>query len=114
MTRGHLPAVAVPRRGLRLQFRVWHLTLLVGYVAVAIVNVQDQRCREPKLVALASAGLAAYGLIACLAWAVARRFERRLGPMPLLALYLTGMAALFLAATVVYVVIEYRYLVGHF
>ena len=43
--------------------RVWHLSLLVLFVAIAIVNIQDQRIRDPRLVALASAGFVAYGLI---------------------------------------------------
>jgi hypothetical protein len=113
MTRGGLPAVAVPQRGV-LQFRVWQLALLVAYVAVAIVNIQDQRRREPWLLALAAGGFVAYGLIACLAWPGLRRLGRRLSTAMLLAVYLTGMSALFLAATVTYLLIEYRYLVGHF
>jgi hypothetical protein len=97
-----------------VQFRVWHLALLVLFVAVAIVNIQDQRRGEPALVALAASGFAAYGLLGVLAWRFARRFQPRLGEAPLLALYLVAMAALFLVATVAYLAIEYLYLVGRF
>jgi hypothetical protein len=93
-----------------VQFRVWHLALLVLYVAVAIVNIQDQRRGEPALIALAASGFAAYGLLGVLAWRFARRLEGRLGPLPLLTLYLVAMAAMFLVATVTYLVAERLYL----
>jgi len=97
----------------RLQFRVWHLALLVGYVAIAIVSIQDQRRDEPALIALASAGFVAYWVLGWLGWRIARRFEVRLGRTLLLVVYLLGMSALFLGATAVYLVAEYAYLVGH-
>src|SRR4051812_1381896 len=61
-----------PPRGLR----VWHLWLLSLFVAVAIVNIQDQRRSEPALIALATAGFVLYGLIGWAGWRLARRLER--------------------------------------
>jgi hypothetical protein len=63
-----------------LQFRVWQFGLLVAFTAVAIVDVKGY-CREPRLIALASAGYAAYALLCWLLWHGLRRFERRLGPV---------------------------------
>jgi hypothetical protein len=94
------------------RLRIWHLALLVLFVAVAIVNIQDQRRSEPALIVLACAGFLGYGLLGWLGWRTARRFEARLGMMPLLILYLVAMAGLFLLATVVYLAIEHVYLVG--
>src|SRR3954466_3355690 len=82
--------------------RIWHLSLLVLYAAVAIFDIRDQRMSDPVLIALASAGFAGYGVLAWLGWRHALRFEARLGRMPLLIGYLVGMAALFLLATVIY------------
>lgn len=96
------------------QLKTWHLGLLVLYTAIAIVNVQDQGQSDPTLIALASAGLVAYPIIGWLAWQSVRRFEARLGPLPVLVLYLIAMAGLFLVATIIYLVIENRYLVGGF
>ena len=96
------------------QVRIWQLALLVLYVAIAIVNIQDQRPGAPVMVALASAGFAGYGVLAWLFWRIVVRSEGRLGKLPLLILYLIGMAALFLAATVVYLVIERVHDSGHF
>lgn len=92
--------------------RVWHLSLLVLFVAVAIVNIQDQRRSEPALIALAASGFALYGAIGWLGWRFARRFESRLGPTPLLIAYILAMAAFFLVATVIYLVVEYQYSIG--
>ena len=103
------PAVARLTGGLR----VWHLSLLVLFVAVAVVNVQDQRIREPALIALAAAGFFAYGLLGVAGWRLARRFEARLGPLAAVVLYLAAMAALFLAASIAYVAIEYNYLINN-
>lgn len=97
-----------------VRFRTWHLGLLVLYVAVAIVNVQDQGQSDPALIALASAGLVAYPILGWLAWQGARRFEARLGALPVLVLYLIAMAGFFLVATLVYLVIENLYLQGAF
>lgn len=94
--------------------RVWHLALLVLFVAVAIVNIQDQRVREPALIALACIGFIGYGLLGRLIWRLSRRFEPRLGPSARLVLYLAAMTLLFLVATVVYVTIEYAYHGGRF
>lgn len=95
-----------------VQLRVWHLALLVLFVAIAIVNIQDQRRSEPVLIALASAGFALYGVLGWLGWHVARRLDARLGPWLVRIVFLSAMAGLFLVATVVYLVIEYSYLVG--
>lgn len=92
------------------QPRIWHLSLLVLFVAIAIVQIQDQRVHEPLLVALAAGGLVLYGLIGWLGWWAARRwFGRRLGPTWLFAIYATAMGVLFLVATAVYLVVEYAY-----
>lgn len=95
-----------------VQFRIWHLWLLALFVAMAIVNIRDQGRSEPALVALAAAGFALYGLLAWGAWCLARRLRPRLGMIPVLALYLVAMAGLFLVATVIYLLLEYDYLVG--
>ena len=97
-----------------LQFKVWQLAFLVLFVAVAIVNIQDQRAGEPALIALASAGFVAYGLLGWLGWRFARRFEARLGRTPLLVVYLIATSVLFMVATLVYLVIEYAYHGGRF
>lgn len=97
-----------------VQFKTWHLGLLVLYVAIAIVNIQDQRQTDPALIVLASAGLVTYPIIGWLAWRGARRFEARLGSMPVMTLYLIAMAGFFLVATLTYLVIENQYLVGGF
>jgi hypothetical protein len=79
---------------------------------VAIVNIQDQRRSEPALIALAAAGFVLYGLIGWVGWRLARRLERRLGSVALLAAYLSAMAGLVIVATVVYLVLEHLYLYG--
>jgi heme A synthase len=89
--------------------------LLVLFVAIAITNIQDQRMHEPALVALAAGGFALYGLIGWIGWwTVRRRLEARLGTVTLIVLYAIAMGALFLAATVIYLLIEHVYRVGHF
>ena len=93
-------------------FRVWHLSLLVLFVAVAIENMKDQRLSDPRLIALASAGFLGYGVLGWMGWRVARRLEPRVGSTVALCLYLVAMSALFLAATGIYLVLEYRYLTG--
>jgi hypothetical protein len=94
-----------------LQFRVWQFGLLVALTAIAIVDIQGY-CREPRLIALASAGYAGYALLCWLLWHGLRRFERRLGPVMLLSAYVVVMGAVFLAATVAYLLMEYFYLGG--
>ncbi|WP_152054461.1 hypothetical protein [Tautonia marina] len=96
----------------RSQFRVWHLWLLALFVAVAIVNIQDQGRTEPALVVLAAAGFVLYGLIGWGAWNVARKRRDRLGRTPVMILYLGAMAVFFLVATITYLLIEHAYLVG--
>ena len=97
------------------QPRIWHLALLVLFVAIAIVQIQDQRVHEPTLVALAAGGFVLYAIIGGIGWWLARRrLESRLGPMLLIILYAVAMGALFLVATVLYLVIEHAYRNGHF
>ena len=56
-----------------------------------------------------------YAIIGWIGWWFARRrFEGRLGPVLLFVLYAIAMAAFFLLATVMYLVIEYRYRGGQF
>ena len=97
-----------------VQLRVWHFWLLALFVAVAIVNIQDQRRGEPALIALAAAGFALYGLLGWGAWRFAGRLRSRLGTTPVLALYLVAMAGLFMASTIAYLLIEHAFLVGGF
>jgi hypothetical protein len=96
------------------QLRIWHLALLVLYEAIAIKDIGDQHLNDPVLITLASVGFAGYGVLAWLTWAMVRRFEARLGRLPLLIIYLIGMAVLFLVATIIYLVIEQAYHVGFF
>jgi len=91
------------------QLRIWHLALLVLYVAIAIVDIQAQHLAESVLIALASAGFAGYGFLVWLSWRMIRRFEARVGMMRLVIVYLIAMTALFLFANVVYLVIEDAY-----
>ena len=98
----------------RARLRIWHLALLVLFVAIAIVNIQDQRASEPALIALAAGGFVLYGLLGWVGWRIARRYEARLGLTVLVILYLTAMAGLFLMATIAYLVIEHLYRSGHF
>ena len=68
-----------------------------------------------RYLAVAAGGFVLYGLIGWIGWwAARRRLESRLGPLPLFILYSIAMAALFLAATVIYLVIEHVYRVGRF
>jgi hypothetical protein len=96
------------------RFKLWHLVLLVGFVAVAIADIQDHRRTEPVLIGLAGAGFAAYAVLAWLGWGFARKFEGRVGRVALVGVYLGSMAGLFLFATVAYLLIEHVYLGGRF
>jgi hypothetical protein len=93
------------------RFRVWHLSLLVLFVAIAIVQIQDQRIVEPVLVGTASAGFFAYAVVG---WLAARRLLSWSGSILGLVLYLGAMSAVFLIATLAYVTIENYYRMGHF
>lgn len=107
-------ALSVPSRRRNwpsLQFRVWQFGLLVAFTAIAIVDVQGY-CREPRLITLASAGYAAYAFLCWLLWHGLLRFEKRLGPVILVSVYVVLMGAVFLAATVAYLLMEYVYLGG--
>ncbi len=94
-----------------LQFRFWQFGLLIALTAIAIVDIQGY-CREPRVIALASAGYAGYALLCRLLWHAIRRFESRLDSVLVVAVYAVAMGGLFLAATVAYLVIEYFYLGG--
>jgi len=94
-----------------LQFRFWQFGLLVALTAIAIVDIQGY-CREPRLIALASAGYAGYALPCWLLRHAIRRFESRLGSVLVVAVYAVAMGGLFLAATVAFLVFEYFYLGG--
>jgi hypothetical protein len=93
------------RREPLAQLRVWHLSLLVLYTAIAIVDIQAQHLGEPVLVVLAASGFAAYALLAWLGWTMASGFTPRIGN-------LVAMAALFLTATVIYLAIEHAHHIG--
>jgi hypothetical protein len=93
-----------------LQFRIWNLALLVVFVAIAIVDIQDQRPTEPALVALAVAGYTAFGLILWTGWHLIRGLEGRLGSMAAVIVYLLAMGAIDLIATVIYLTAERAYL----
>jgi hypothetical protein len=95
------------------QIKVWHLTILVMIVALVICDIQDHARNEPVLQVLAAAGYAGYFFLVWLIWIQVRRFEAALGLPVLLAIFTTAMAAFFLIATIVYLVIEYVYLGGH-
>ena len=70
--------ISSPRRITSLlQIQLWQLALLVAYVAIAIVDIQDHGRKEPALIALASVGYAAFGLICWLCWYLAARFRAR-------------------------------------
>jgi hypothetical protein len=96
------------------QFRIWHLALLVVYVAIAIVDIQALRRNEPALIALASMGYALYGLIIWLGWHCVRHLEPRLGRMLAVILFVVAMGVLYLAAAIIYLAAEYVFLGGRF
>jgi hypothetical protein len=110
VTESSSPTSPPPRSASWYQPRIWHLSLLVLFVAIAIVQIQDQRVHEPFLIALAAGGFLLYGLVGWLGWRTARRwFGSRLKPMWLFAIYAVAMGALFVVATAIYLVIEYAY-----
>lgn len=108
------PSSTVPASQFRpfVQVRVWHLALLVAFVAIAIVDIQDQSGNSPAMIALASAGFVLYAVLGWVGWHLSRRFEPSLGKTRLLILYMGAMAALFFVATVVYTTIQVVYLTG--
>lgn len=92
------------------------LPMLVGF---AWVNIQDQRIRDPRMMALAIVGFLAYGAIAWWLWnrmahglgrsPIARALADRLRIRPSLLtilLYLASMGILFVIAGLVYVTID--------
>ncbi|MFI5454476.1 MAG: hypothetical protein ACHRXM_03410 [Isosphaerales bacterium] len=109
MTQAQSPTPPTWRTPSWAQLRIWHLALLVLFVAIAIADIQDQRIREPVLIALAAGGLVLYGLIGWIGWWVVRRFEARLGPILLFTLYSVAMGVLFLVATVIYLITAHVY-----
>lgn len=113
MTESISPGRLTRRSSPLARLRVWHLSLLVLFVAIAIVNIQDQRRSEPALIGLASAGFVLYGVIGWAAWGLVRRAGARWGATPRLVVYLAAMAGFFLISTFIYLAIEARYLYGH-
>ena len=103
------PSPSEQRTPRSAQPRVWHFVLLVVFVAIAITDLREQRIAEPVLLALAAGGLALYGLIGWFGWWAVQRFEARLGPIFLFILYCVAMGALFLLATVIYLLIAHVY-----
>jgi hypothetical protein len=53
-----------------------------------------------------------YGLIGWVGWRLARRLERRLGRVTLLAVYLRATTGLFMTATVIYLALAHLDLNG--
>ncbi|MFO0952782.1 MAG: hypothetical protein U0835_16860 [Isosphaeraceae bacterium] len=92
--------------------KLWHVAVLVAFVAVAITEVQQQRVREPGLVALAAVGFVGYAALGVVGWKLSRRLVPRIGPAAVLAVYVFGMSALYLVATAVYVTLETLYRTG--
>ncbi len=114
MTDAEPPISPAPRVAPRFQLRIWHLALLVVFVAVAIVQIQEQRPNDHGLVALACAGFVLYGALGWLGWRLARPLRARIGPTAVLVLFLIAMGGLFLLATWIYLGIEYIYTNHHF
>jgi hypothetical protein len=109
MTEAQSPRQPPRRTPSWAQLRIWHLALLVLFVAIAIADIQDQRMHEPALIALAAGGFLLYGLMGWAGWWISLRFAARLGPMLLFIFYAVSMAGLFLVATAIYLVIEHVY-----
>jgi hypothetical protein len=93
----------------RMPLRLWHLVLLVAFVAIAIADIQGQRIREPALIGIATGGYALYTLLAWQGWRIAWRAAARIGARAALILYMAAMGLLFLAATAIFLVIEHTY-----
>ena len=100
------------RAGSLVQLKLWQLAVLVAFVAIAIADIQAHGHHDPFLIGLAAAGYASYGLLCWLAWHGLGRLRGRLGVVPLAACYAALMGAVFLTAVIVYLLIEYVYLVG--
>ncbi|WP_422931186.1 hypothetical protein [Singulisphaera sp. PoT] len=94
--------------------KLWHLGLLVAYVAVAIQQVQAQRVSDPLLIGLAAVGFLGYAVIGVVAWKIASAYADRIGAVRATSLYFTFMAGLFLLATVIYVCLEYAHTLNYF
>ncbi|MGC8638737.1 MAG: hypothetical protein ACP5XB_02530 [Isosphaeraceae bacterium] len=73
MSTAGLPVRSPGRFTPLVQIQLWQLAILVVYVAVAIVDIQDHGRTEPVLVALASLGYVAFGLVCWLGWHASRR-----------------------------------------
>lgn len=94
------------------QLRIWHLAVVVLYTAIAIVDIKAQQPSDPVLISVAAVGFVGYGCLVCLFWRLVRPYESHLGMLWLVGLYLIAMAALYLAATLIYLAIERAYLTG--
>ena len=109
MTNTHA-SEAMASNSLRLpRLKIWQMSLLVAFAAIAVRNIQDQRMTEPALIALAAVGFIGYGLIGWLGWPATKEIERRLGKPARLSVYLVAMSLLFMLATAIYLVLEFRY-----
>lgn len=94
----------------RPRLKLWHLAVLVAFVAIAIAQIQAQRRTEPALIALAAIGFVGYAVIGVGAWVASRDLEHKHGRLVALVLFLSFMAGLFFVSTLIYLVIEQRYL----
>src|SRR5262245_22021657 len=83
-------------------FRVWHMLVLVVYVAVAIVDLREARTTDPMQIGSLSAGYAGYAALGWAGWVHSRPSRRRADPLPGLVAYLVAMAILFLVAAIVH------------
>ena len=109
MTDRNPSEASAPRSSWLPSLKVWHLSLLVAFTAVAVRNIQDQRMKEPALIALAAFGFIGYGALGWIAWLATKGVESRMGRTARLAVYLVAMSLFFLLATWIYLVLEFRF-----
>jgi len=107
-------AAGIRRLSPLTNLRVWHLVVLVVYVAVAIQQMQAQRIGDPLLIGLASFGFVGYGILGWVGWCLARSYADRHGRLQATVIYMIAMACLFLLATIIYLLLEYAHLVRYF
>ncbi len=96
------------------ELKIWHLGLLVLYVAVMMHQILDQRPGSPLLAGLAVFGFVGYAVLGWMGWRIVQVCSARFGAIRSTAFYLIAMALLFLAATWIYLAIEYAYTLGYF
>lgn len=95
-----------------LQLRLWHLALLVLFVAVATVDIRSLRRSELALVVAAAVGYAGFGLLCWAGWHWIGRLRSRLSPVLVFGLYAFTMAGIYWGAVTVYLGLESAYLSG--